>query len=205
MPAFTGNVIGKTDHCRLERFVEERKRRVRSDQWGRAGARGRMVISGEWQVPSGHHHQEQTRALNVDGARTDGIRNYSQDFKQIQFYSNSENSFFQFLKMWDGNFDLSPQLCQACNLATMMAPMWVFLCLSLSNAALIDENVPMNRFARARLTAICSYSWLLVTRPQVEAVWVVIWQQIMSINPWTYMHTLNTNTPTFVALYFASY
>lgn len=47
-------------------------------------------------MPSGHHPQEpgpeQTRALNVDGARTDGIRNYSEDFKQIQFYNNWENS-----------------------------------------------------------------------------------------------------------------
>lgn len=27
----------------------------------------------------------------------------------------------------------------------MMAPMWVFLCLSLSNAALIDENVAIEQ------------------------------------------------------------
>ena len=46
--------------------------------------------------------------------------------------------------MWDRN-DVSLQLCYACNLATMTAPMWVFLCLSLSNAALIDENVPIEQ------------------------------------------------------------
>ena len=58
----------------------------------------------------------------------------------------------------------------ACNLATlhtMMVTMWM----SLSNAALIDENVPIEQVCPRRLTAICSYSWLLVTRPQVECGW----------------------------------
>ena len=83
---------------------------------------------------------------------------------------------------------LVTSLC-TCHEATMMVTMWVFLCLSLSNAALIDENVPIEQVCPGPPDR---HLFLFLTPGDQcsGSVWVVIWQQIMTSIQWT--HTPKT-------------